>query len=93
MQLQPYPLTLPRTAMQVGHTLSYVNPIPLIYLHERERHTWHERLILVLLLKRHILLDPLFLIDLPLRNHVEQGARRDGDSNGILGFGLFGKQE
>lgn len=41
----------------------------------------------------HVLLDSLFLVDLPLRNHVEQGAREDGDSNGILGFELFGKQD
>lgn len=42
----------------------------------------------MLLLIGHVLLHPLFLIDLPLMHHVEEGARRDGDGDGISGFGL-----
>lgn len=42
----------------------------------------------MLLLIGHVLLHPLFLIDLPLIHHVEEGARRDGDGDGIAGFGL-----
>lgn len=42
----------------------------------------------MLLLIGHVLLHPLFLIDLPLIHHIEEGARRDGDGDGIAGFGL-----
>lgn len=58
------------------------------YLDEGESRSWLQRLVLVLHLIRHILLHPFFLVDLPLGHHVEEGARRDGDADSILGFGL-----
>lgn len=39
-------------------------------------------------LKSDVLLHSFILEDFPLRHHVEEGARGDGDSYRILGFGL-----
>lgn len=58
------------------------------YLDERESGSWLQGLVFMFHLIEHVLLHPLFLKDLPLVHHVEEGARGHGDGDGIAGLGL-----
>lgn len=44
------------------------------YLDEGESGSWLQGLVFMLHLIGHVLLHPLFLVDLPLMHHVEEGA-------------------
>lgn len=66
------------------------------YLDEGERGSWLQGFVFMLHLIDHVLLHPLFLINLPLMHHVEEGARRHGDGDSMAGLGLprcGGKQQ
>lgn len=58
------------------------------YLDEGESGSWLQRLVFMLHLISHVLLNSFFLVELPLCYHVEEGAGGHGDGDSIPGFGL-----
>lgn len=79
--------------ISMGRTLQRLaaggQPEDPTYLDERESSSGLQRLVLVLHLISHILLHPLVLVQLPLRHHVEEGARGHCDGDSKPGFGLL----
>lgn len=62
------------------------------HLDEGESRSGLQRLVLVLHLEGHVLLHPFLLVHLPLGHHVEEGARRHGDGDGVARLGLVDRR-